>query len=368
MRILWLTWKDMQNPLAGGAEVVASELAKRLVAAGHEVIFVVGGFPGAERETTIDGYHIIRVGGRTTVYWHAYRYIKKHLLGWPELVIEEVNTIPFFSRFYLKDVKRKLFFHMLCREIWFYQMVFPFSLIGYLVEPFYLRVLRRDPVITISESTKQDLIRHGFQPDNIQIISEGLQIAPVDDLAPVKKYDTPTMLSFGALRAMKRTLEQVKAFEIAKQSIPALKLKIAGDASDPYGQKVLRYIEQSPYRADIEVLGRVSQATKQRLMRECHCICVTSIKEGWGLTVTEAASQGTPAVVYNVDGLRDSVRNNETGLVCTTNTPEDLASKLTELFANKERHHTLQYNAWTWSKQLTFEQSYRQFISLLQGD
>lgn len=368
MRVLWLTWKDMQNPLAGGAEVVASELAKRLVAEGHEVTFVAGSFPGAEPETVIDGYRVIRVGSRTTVYWHAYRYITRHLRDWPDLVIEEVNTIPFFSRLYLKRPRRRLLFHMLCREIWFYQMIFPLSLVGYVIEPLYVRLLRRDPVITISESTKQDLVRHGFRPDTIQIISEGLSIDPISDLAHVKKYSSPTMLSLGALRAMKRTLDQVKAFEIAKQTIPELKLKVAGDTSDQYGQKVLRYIEQSPFRADIEVLGRVSQGDKQRLMRECHCICVTSIKEGWGLIVTEAASQGTPAVVYNVDGLRDSVRDNQTGLICAKNTPESLADNITRLFADQSLYRTLQQNAWTWSKEITFEQSYRQFITLLQGD
>jgi len=46
MNLLWLTWKDKKNPLAGGAEAVNEELAKRLVANGHQVIFLVRGFKG----------------------------------------------------------------------------------------------------------------------------------------------------------------------------------------------------------------------------------------------------------------------------------------------------------------------------------
>ena len=49
-------------------------------------------------------------------------------------------------------------------------------------------------------------------------------------------------------------------------------------------------------------------------MAEAHVLLMTSVREGWGLVVTEANACGTPAVVYNVPGLRDSVRNEETGL------------------------------------------------------
>ena len=98
MRILWLTWKDKKNPLAGGAEVVNEELAKRLADDGHEVFFVVGGFDGAAKEEDRDGFKIVRVGGRFSVYWHAYRYYKKNLTNWADLVIDEVNTFPFFCQ------------------------------------------------------------------------------------------------------------------------------------------------------------------------------------------------------------------------------------------------------------------------------
>jgi glycogen synthase len=94
VKILWLTWKDSKHPHAGGAEVVSSELAKRLVKAGHEVTFVTSGYKGASQTDSIDGYSIVRVGGRFTVYWQAYRYIKKNLADWPDFVVEEINTIP----------------------------------------------------------------------------------------------------------------------------------------------------------------------------------------------------------------------------------------------------------------------------------
>jgi hypothetical protein len=189
MKILWLTWKDIRHPHAGGAEVVSSELAKRLVQAGHEVTFVTSSYPGAAHTETIDGYNVIRVGGRFTVYWEAYKYVKTHLSEWPDFVVEEINTVPFCTRFYLRDKPRLLFFHMLCREIWFYQLRLPFSALGYVIEPLYLRLLSAERAIAMSLSTKKDLLRHGFHPKKVSVISEGIEIEPIEVLKPDVKHE-----------------------------------------------------------------------------------------------------------------------------------------------------------------------------------
>lgn len=364
MRILWLTWKDKKNPLAGGAEVVNEELAKRLADDGHEVFFVVGGFDGAAKEEDRDGFKIVRVGGRFSVYWHAYRYYKKNLTNWADLVIDEVNTIPFFAKFYVKE-KNILFVHQLAREIWFYQMSFPLSYIGYFLEPAYLWLLKDRETITVSNSTKEDLIKYGHKPENITIISEGIELDPVESIESVSKYEIPTLLSLGAMRPMKQTLEIVEAFEYAKQNTPNLQLILAGDTSGVYGATVLQYITNSPHKDSIQILGKVSTDKKIEILQKSHVIAVTSIKEGWGLIVTEANSQGTPAVVYNVDGLRDSVRHKDTGMVCTKNTPEELAANITSLLSSTQNYSQIQTNALEWSKSITFAQCYKDFKSTL---
>lgn len=359
MKILWLNWKDLKNPLAGGAEIVNEELAKRLVADGHEVILLTANFTGAHAKEVIDGYTVIRVGSRWTVYYFAWRYYRAHLEGWADLVIDEVNTMPFFAKYYVKE-PNIVWAQMLCREIWFHQLPLPLSLIGYILEPFYLRLLRDRKVITISESSRQDLIRAGFKKDNITIVSVGVEITPIPDLSKAHKYAEPTLLSLGAFRAMKRTAHQVKTFELVKVKVKGAQLKIAGDATDPYGQKVLKMIAASPYAADIEYLGKVSQAQKLELMQKSHLIMVTSVKEGWGLIVTEAASQGTPAVVYNVDGLRDSVRHDQTGLVSARNNPASLADAAIELLRDEHKYAAIRETAWKLSQEITFARSYEE--------
>lgn len=362
MKILWFTWKDQKNPAAGGAELVNTELAKRLVKNGHQVIFLVAGFEGGKDKEIVDGYKIIRLGNRWSIYWQAYKYYKDNLSNWPDLIIEEINTIPFFTQLY-SNKKRFLIFYQLCREIWFYQISFPLSLIGYLLEPIYLRLLHKNRVITISESTKKDLKKYGFA--DIDIISVGTALKPVPDLKNIIKYSNPTILSLGTIRPMKRTIDQIQAFEIAKRSIPNLKLKIAGAGNDHYFNRLKKIIDHSNYRDDIEYLGSVSLSEKNKLMQKSHLITVTSIKEGWGLTITEANSQGTPAIVYNVDGLRDAVKNNKTGLICHKNTPQNLSSEIVRILLDKNLYKSIRYNAWQWSKKINFEKSYQDFINII---
>jgi len=227
-------------------------------------------------------------------------------------------------------------------------------------------LLRNYEVITISESTKKDLVRYGFRPEKIYIIPEGIELTPVEDISTIQKYTEPTVLSLGTMRGMKRTKHQIQAFEIAKQTIPGLRMKIAGDASYQYGKETRELIEQSPYKNDIEYLGKVSKEKKIELMQKSHCIMVTSVKEGWGLIVTEANSQGTPAVAYDVDGLRDSIRNNETGFLAQKNTPESLAKAIIGLFNNEEQYAKIRNNAWVWSKEFNFDRTYQEFLSLIQ--
>jgi glycosyltransferase involved in cell wall biosynthesis len=366
MNIIWFTWKDLDNPLAGGAEVVNEELAARLAADGHNVTFLTSGFQGAAESASRRGFNIIRTGKRFTTYLTSARYYLKHRAELaPDLVIDECNTMPYFAGRY-SGVRTVMFFHMLCREIWFYEFPWPLATIGWVLEPIYLRLLEpKDEVITVSESTRRDLIRHGFRSSKISIISEATHLAGITDLAAGTKFPEPTMLAHGSVRPMKRTLDQVKAFEIAKHSVPNLKLIVSGDHSGAYGSMVAEYCRTSSFAADIRVLGRTSDAQKRELMERCHVIAVTSVKEGWGLIVTEAASQGTPAVVYDVDGLCDAVQDGRTGIVTRTNTPAALAEAVVKLLSDSERYAEYRRQGWQWSKELTFERSYAELIAAL---
>jgi glycosyltransferase involved in cell wall biosynthesis len=368
MKILWLTWKDHKHPGAGGAEVVSRQLTQRLAKEGHDVTLLTCGYEGASRTETCEGVQIIRVGSNRYAHpLQAAAYYLKNLRNKFDIVIEEVNAAPYFSVLFGKKAKRFLFYHHLEREVWLHEAPAPISYLGYyILEPLSTRLLgsSRVPLITISESTKQELSQYGFAPDRTHIISEGIEIEPLGSLTGIKKFERPTVLSLGAMRAMKRTLDQVKAFEFAKRDMPDLQLKVAGDSTGPYGKQVLQYIQNSPFKSDIDYLGRVSKEDKIDLMRRSHLIGVTSVKEGWGLIVTEANSQGTPAVAYDVHGLRDSVRHKQSGIITDPN-PRSLAHGIVAALKDRSHYDRMRERAWQWSKQINFDQSYKDLKSAI---
>ena len=361
-KILLMTWKDKKHPLAGGAEVFNEELIKRLVKNGYEVTILTSGFKDSQSDEIIDGYRVIRVGNLISVYWNAYLFYKKNLIGWADLVIDEINTIPFFCKFYVKE-RNIILIHQLCREIWFYGMSFPLSLIGYLAEPFYLKMLSNVRVLTVSESTKTDLQRYGFKSEKISIIPEGLEILPIskEQFLRVKKEKSPTMIYLGSIRKMKRPKHVLKAFELAKSEIPNLKFFVVGYGKNQYADEFFRDLKISKYSQDITYFGKVNNKKKLEILQKAHIICVTSVKEGWGLIVTEANSCATPAIVYDVDGLRDSCKNGSTGIVCGP-TPYSMALGVIKLFRDKKLYDKYRLNAWRDSFNYNYNETYKKFV------
>lgn len=362
MNVLWFTWKDRFHPNAGGAETVSGQLMDHLVRDGHAVKVITALYPGSSSFNSVDGIDFYRTGNRYTVYSKAKSLFQSKLAAWPDLIIDEMNTIPFGTGSY-SSTNSILFTYQLAREVWLHQITFPLSLIGYLAEPLMLRWLaKKYPlVVTESESTKKDLHHYGFR--GIRTFRVGIALEPLTELDD--KKNSNTVLSLGAIRPMKQTLDAIKAFEVAKDKNRALKMVVAGDDSGPYANKIKTYVKKSRYSDDITILGRVSAAKRIELMRDAMIIIVTSIKEGWGLIVTEAASQGTPAIVYDTDGLRDSVRDGRTGIVIENGNTNKMGTQINELLKNPTLYNRLRNSGWEWSKEFTFDNSYRDFLKTI---
>ncbi len=177
----------------------------------------------------MDGIRIVRAGRQWTVHWNAFRHYRRSLRGRFDVVIDEINTIPFFTPFWA-GIPTLLLIFQLAREVWWYESSIPISAIGYLLEPVYLRGYRKAPVVTISKSTEQDLRKLGFQGP-ITIIPIGIeQVAP----AHSEKANVPTFLYVGRLAPSKRIGHMVQALAQFRQATGAGRLWLAGSGSDRY--------------------------------------------------------------------------------------------------------------------------------------
>jgi len=364
VHFVWLSWKDIRHPEAGGAELVSDRIRQNLVKDGHTVTLITAAYSGSKSVENVNGVQTIRQGGKLSVYMKARQSYKK--ISEPvDMIIDEMNTIPFFGCFYPGSAKKVLLTYQLARSVWFYQIIFPLSIIGYIVEPLYLRLLskRYVMVLTESESTKSDLQNYGFKAASIKVFRVGMETN-----RPVQLPKTPSdnnILFLGALRPMKRPIDAIRAFESARDDNPTLTMTLAGNTSGSYAKKVIAYVDKSRHRGLITMAGRVSEAEKIELLRNADAILVTSIKEGWGLIVTEANSQGTPAVVYDTDGLRDSVLKDKTGKIVPSGDFAAMGATLNALLEDPKKYSEIRKNAFEHSKQFTFKNSYYDFSAFL---
>jgi glycosyltransferase involved in cell wall biosynthesis len=354
-----LNWRDITHPRAGGAEKVTHEIARRWIAWGHKVTLFCASYAGAQSEDTIDGVSVIRRGRQQTVHWEAYRHYRCLFRGRCDVIIDEVNTIPFFTPLYVSEPVI-MYSNQLAREVWRYEAPFPLSTLGYMAESLYLRAYCRTPIMTISRSTENDLRALGL-PGPYHIIPMSINTKAPMVLPPLETKETHLTLVFvGRVVPSKRVDHMVQALALIHQAgLRQAHLWIIGAWNDEYRCKLNNQIVNLGLGGHVTFWGRVDDVTKERLLGAAHIFVMTSVREGWGLVVTEANALGTPAIVYNVPGLRDSTRHGETGLVCRSNNPLALAHTIMSLRQDSELYMRLRHCAWATAKRLSWDQTAR---------
>ncbi len=348
LSIVVMNWRDRRNPAAGGAELYIHEIAKRWAQKGHRVTLLTSRFEGAPAEETIDGVVVMRRGSRYSVYRAAKRAYLDSFRSRCDAVIDAVNTIPFFTPKYV-DADTRLFVlvFQLAREGWFYETPWPVAIVGrYLLEDHWLKRYSSVPAFAISESTRQDLLRLGYR--DVSLIRPG--VSPPPEGITEKKETTPTLLFVGRLKKYKLPHHAIEAFKRVREKVPTAQLWVIGDG---YMRKPLERLAP----AGVTLFGHVSESEKSKLMQRAHVLLCPSVREGWGLVVTEANSLGTPAIGYDVPGLRDSIQDGTTGVLVPPNDTVSMADAAIGLLQDKTRLMLMSAKARAWTRQLDWDLS-----------
>ena len=349
LRILFLSWRDPENPRAGGAELFTYEVARRLVEAGDTVEWFTASFPGAAPESDLVGVRVVRAGRQWTVHQAAMRRYRGRLRGNFDAVVDEVNTIPFFTPLW-SEIPHLLLIFQLARDVWWYEAPFPLNAVGYAVEPFYLRAYRGTPALTISRSTADDLRRLGFRAP-VTILPIGLEPITVPE---VGREVPATFIYVGRMAPSKRVHDVIRALALYRERARKGRLWLVGEGDANYLATLRGLVGSLGLTAHVDFLGRLPATDKHERMARAGVLLMASVREGWGLSVAEANACGTPAVVYDVQGLRDSVRDGETGLVVAA-TPGAMADGMARLTDDPALHARLAAEAKRWSSTFSFQ-------------
>lgn len=325
LRIAVINWRDPWQSVAGGAEEYAWRMSLRLREHGARVHFLTSREPGQRAREERDGIRIRRMGRQYSRYPLILVWLLGHRRGF-DAIIDSMNGIPFFTPLVLPRRTRVLLLvhHVHDRQFFIY---FPAALaaIGKALETRISRyVYRRHPVIAVSPSTAAVLRERLRWPGPIFVVPNGTPEPGPADPGTEPADGSPALVCVTRLVTHKQVDHIVEAVARLRGTWPGVRLHIVGRGPE-YPVLVARIAELG-MSGNVRLHGYLSKAGKTALLAGADLHITASEFEGWGLSVIEAAAVGVPTVAYDVDGLRDAVRDGETGWLAPPG--EDLADAL----------------------------------------
>jgi glycosyltransferase involved in cell wall biosynthesis len=361
MKILVLNWQDIHNPLGGGAETHCHEIFKRLALWGHEVTLCSCKIDGRTDNEITDGIIIRRTGSRNLFNVAVVRkYLKEFRYEKFDIVIDDVNKIPFYTPLFVKEPLLGISHHFFGKSI-YKEVDFVSASYVYLSELLVNQIYRKTPFAVVSESTRQEFLERGFAPSLFTLIPNALNHSEFP-MQVGQKASHPVITYFSRIKKYKSPDHLLYAFNLIKETIPTAELWYMG-AGD-FTPELKRIAIELGIESRVKFFGRVSNEDKITLLTKSHLVVNTSIKEGWGITNIEANACGTPVLSANVPGLRDSVSVGLSGDLYEYGNIEQLSDKILNIITDSTLLQTLSDGAVTWAKTFSWDDSARKMEAL----
>lgn len=351
----------MKHPHAGGSELYFYEMAKEWVKKGHEVTWFSPAVHGAGKEEIESGIHFIRKGNKASVYlWAAYEYLKR-LRHQADIIIDLENGIPFFTPLYSRK-KKVLHIHHLHKDQWYREYHFPITQLGrFLEEVLMPKVYKKVKVITLAKSWAEEIEKEGIGKEKPMTVAPGITFCKYKKTAKTK---FPSLLFLNRVRKYKGIEVLIDAAALLK-NIENLKVYVAGEGEDL--KRVKKISKEKGLEKKIIFLGRVSEEKKSEFMQKAWIFVNPSFKEGWGIVNIEANYHGTPVIGSDAPGIKDSVKNGQTGLLFEKGNAQDLAQKINALFNNKKLREKMGRNAVKWAENFAWRKKAEEYLNLLKS-
>ena len=360
------------HPAAGGAEKHLHRIFSKIVEMGHEVVLFTTSFPGAKEREVVDGIQVVRKGGDLMFQLTVAMNLKKLDREFNfDVVVEDLNKLPVFAHWF---VRKPLLvqMHHLWRKSIFAEAFFPVAFGVWFFEriiPFYYRT---QPFVVVSPSTKKELAEIGVDESRISVIYNGSEMPPAaaqydkcaDSRESNENAPEPYFIWLSRVHRYKGIWTALEAFEIFSKNHPEVQLKIVGDG--PLLKKLPAWLKARGLDGKVEMTGFVPAARKYELLSSSLALLQTSYKEGWGLTVMEAAQLCKTTIASDVPGLRDSVRDGETGILFPSGDAAACALAMEKIYNDVSLRETLGKAAKRYAESFSWEKSARETLELLE--
>jgi glycosyltransferase involved in cell wall biosynthesis len=308
-RIVVCNWRDLKHPRAGGAEVYCHRIAEQFAAAGATVQLLTAEVEGAPRDEVVGGVRVHRAGNALTVYPRALLWLLRNRKR-VDAVVDCQNGIPFFTPLAVgRTTPVVCVIHHVHQEQFSLYLSRPAAAVARLLEGRFTRsVYRGRSFAVVSPSTRTDARRVLKLRGSIHVVANGIEQRP----APrVGRTVQPRIAIVGRLVPHKRVDYLLESLRDVRLAVPGVHLDVIGDG--PARAALERRTAELGLEQAVTFHGFVDDETKRRLVAQSWLTAITSLSEGWGLTIIEAAALGIPAVGLDVAGVRDAIRDHRTG-------------------------------------------------------
>ncbi|WP_291523798.1 glycosyltransferase family 4 protein [Branchiibius sp. NY16-3462-2] len=342
LRVLYLSWRDRENPEAGGSETFVERTAEVLTNQGHDVTLFTSRFPGADRETRHDRVRVLRRGNRFTTYLSGLLHAARHRHDY-DIVIDVQNGVPFWSPLAAKVPVVNVVHHV-HRDQWHTFFPGPIAGLGWWLESRVApRVYRKSRYVTVSEATREELAELGITSDRVDLIYSGNdQPEELERYAVLPRSPRPSIVVLGRLVPHKQVevaIDVIAALRAAEQDVD---LHIVGGG---YWQDALEQHAAVRGVTDLVTMhGFVDEDVKHSLLASAWLVLMPSGKEGWGLTIVEAGLHATPTIAFHyAGGPRESIVDGVTGYL--VDDVDEMTDRVQQLLADPTLRETLGANA-----------------------
>ena len=337
-RIHVFAFRDRDDPHAGGSEEHATQVCRHFARAGREVTLHTGRVPGAPARVERDGFRVVRRGGRVGVFLTSVLDERLGRMGPADGLIEIFHGVPFFAPLWTRTPQVGLVHHV---HLGTWDSLLPGwpGRIGHLIERFAVpAVYRRRTLVTAAPSARDEIVTHyGADPARITVAPHGI----AERFSPGgHRSASPLVVAVARLMPQKGVDELIDALVRVKAAVPDATATIVGDG--PHGER-LREVAASAGAGWIHWAGRVSDDELVDWYRRAWVVASASRREGFGLTLTEAAACGTPTVATRIPGHVDAVDDGVSGLLADG--PASLADRIVEVLTDASLRARLQAGA-----------------------
>lgn len=346
MKILHILYDGVGNPWFGGGGTIRNQEIYKRMAKRHEITILTGAYPCSEKVSVLDGVKYIRLGIGNNVWQSLFSYSfnifwYRGYTGYDLVVKDLLPVSPVFTAFLSSEVP--VIASIQNMEYYFFRTYKFLGLLPWMNHEISIRSYKN---YLLTAYSMYDLLKKKAARDaKITVIPYGVE----DELFGAVSSEGNYILYLGRFDIFQKGLDTLlQAFKDISTKFPQVELVFGGGGREEARLKEL--VGDLSLTQKVKFVGRVQGEKKKDLLGNCFFVCMPSRFESWGIVAIEAGAAGKPVIGTKIQGMIDSIKDGETGILVPPERSDLLAEKMIYLIENEAERKRLGANGRKWAK------------------